>query len=142
MKKYNWSLGKCLEFIQNKKQDVDIPNFFLEQLYNFNIRLDKNYKGKKKDNWIDDNNFVDLDERLMRNTYVNGLPSNKNVKSEIRNKKKIKVGWADNNPSPFFKESSINCTILFAISSFESNKFCFGFSLQFNVKYFIPIDSN
>ena len=98
MKKYNWSLRKCIEFIQSKKQDVDIPKFFLEQLYNFGIRLDKNFKGKKKENWIDDDNYVDLEERLMRNTYVNGLPSDKNVKSDFRNKKKKKVGWADNNP--------------------------------------------
>ena len=92
MKKYNWSLRKCIEFIQSKKHDVDIPKFFLEQLYNFGIRLDKNFKGKKKENWIDDDNYVDLEERLMRNTYVNGLPSDKNVKSDFRNKKK-KKSW-------------------------------------------------
>ena len=97
MKKYNWSLRKCIEFLHSKKQDIDIPNFFLEQLFNFSIRLDKINKGKKKENWNEEDNFFDLDEKLMRNTYVNGLPSDKNVKSENKIKKK-RVGWADNNP--------------------------------------------
>ena len=48
MKKYNWSLRKSIEFLHSKKQDIDIPNFFLEQLFNFSIRLDKINKGKKK----------------------------------------------------------------------------------------------
>ena len=98
MRKYNWSLRKCIDFLESKKQDVDIPKFFLEQLYNFGVRLEKYNLGKKKDNWNDDDNYVDSDEKLMRNTYVNGLPSNKNVKSENGKKKKKKVGWADNNP--------------------------------------------
>ena len=98
MRKYNWSLRKCIDFLESKKQDVDIPKFFLEQLYNFGVRLEKYNLGKKKDNWNDDDNYVDSDEKLMRNTYVNGLPSNKNVKSESGKKKKKKVGWADNNP--------------------------------------------
>ncbi len=98
MRKYNWSLRKCIDFLESKKQDVDIPKFFLEQLYNFGIRLEKYNQGKKKDNWNDDDNYVDSDEKLMRNTYVNGLPSNKNVPSESGKKKKKKVGWADNNP--------------------------------------------
>ena len=98
MRKYNWSLRKCIDFLESKKQDVDIPKFFLEKLYNFGIRLEKYNQGKKKDNWNDDDNYVDSDEKLMRNTYVNGLPSNKNVKSESGKKKKKKVGWADNNP--------------------------------------------
>ncbi len=97
MKKYNWSLRKSIEFLHSKKQDIDIPNFFLEQLFNFSIRLDKINKGIKKENWNDEDNFFDLDEKIMRNTYVNGLPSDKNVKSENKIKKK-KVGWADNNP--------------------------------------------
>ena len=98
MRKYNWSLRKCIDFLESKKQDVDIPKFFLEQLYNFGVRLEKYNLGKKKDNWNDDDNYVDSDEKLMRNTYVNGLPSNKNVPSESGKKKKKKVGWADNNP--------------------------------------------
>ena len=97
MRKYNWSLGKCIQFLQSKKHDVDIPKFFLDQLYNFGIRLEKINQGKKKENWNDDDNYVDFDERLMRNTFVNGLPSNKNVKSENNNKRKKRVGWADNN---------------------------------------------
>ena len=32
MKKYKWPLNKCLEFLINKKQDIDIPNYFMDQL--------------------------------------------------------------------------------------------------------------
>ena len=87
MKKYKWPLNKCLEFLINKKQDIDIPNFFLEQLFNFSIRLDKINKGKKKENWNEEDNFFDLDEKIMRNTYVNGLPIKIKNNSSKKNKK-------------------------------------------------------
>ena len=39
MKKYKWSLNKSLQFLKSKKQDVDIPIYFFEQLKQFENRL-------------------------------------------------------------------------------------------------------
>ena len=38
MKKYKWSLNKSMEYLKSKKQDVDIPIYFFEQLKNFENR--------------------------------------------------------------------------------------------------------
>ena len=45
MKKYKWPLNKCLEFLINKKQDIDIPNYFMDQLKNFEGRMIKRGEG-------------------------------------------------------------------------------------------------
>ena len=39
MKKYKWSLKKSMEYLKSKKQDVDIPSYFLSQLIKFESRL-------------------------------------------------------------------------------------------------------
>ena len=101
MRKYNWSYLKCLQFLQSKKQDIDIPEYFIIQLNEFEMRLNKNNNNqiKKSCDWIDDN-IQDPEEKLMRNTYINGLPSKKinNNNNNIKKNKKRNVGWADNNP--------------------------------------------
>ena len=101
MRKYNWTYLKCLQFLQSKKQDIDIPEYFRTQLNDFEMRLNKNNNNqiKKSCDWIDDN-IQDPDEKLMRNTYINGLPSKKinNNNNNVKKSKKRNVGWADNNP--------------------------------------------
>ena len=101
MRKYNWSYLKCLQFLQSKKQDIDIPEYFIVQLNEFEMRLNKNNNNqiKKSCDWIDDN-IQDPEEKLMRNTYINGLPSKKiiNNNNHVKKSKKRNVGWADNNP--------------------------------------------
>ena len=72
MKKYNWCLNKCIQFLNSKKQDVNIPQYFIEQLSNFEIRLSKHLKNKST-SWIDVSN-KNGDEIILRNTYINGLP--------------------------------------------------------------------
>ena len=72
MKKYNWSLNKCIQFLNSKKQDVNIPQYFIEQLFNYELRLSKQIKNKST-NWIELSNKTG-DEIILRNTYINGLP--------------------------------------------------------------------
>jgi len=57
MRKYNWTYLKCLQFLQSKKQDIDIPEYFRIQLNDFEMRLNKNNNNqiKKSCDWIDDN---------------------------------------------------------------------------------------
>ena len=93
IKKYNWTVNKCLDFLQSKKKDVNIPNYFLEQLYQFELRCNKNKISS--DNWID-NSFKDKDEEVMKNTYVNGYVAARKIE-DVGNKKKNnkKIGWGD-----------------------------------------------
>lgn len=107
MKKYNWALIKCLDFLSSKKQDVDIPKYFLAQLTLFETRLgiNRNPQNNNKNYTWDDTQIKDDEEMLMRNTYINGLniidiEKASNIKKSLLNpnKKKnirVKVGWAD-----------------------------------------------
>ena len=74
MKKYNWCLNKCIQYITSKKQDINIPQYFIEQLFNYEIRLSKQIKYKSV-NWTDFSN-KNGDEIILRNTYINGLSMN------------------------------------------------------------------
>ena len=48
MRKYNWTYLKCLQFLQSKKQDIDIPEYFRIQLNDFEMRLNKNNNNQIK----------------------------------------------------------------------------------------------
>lgn len=39
MKKYNWSLNKCLEFINSKKEGLEIRNNYLSQMQELEKRM-------------------------------------------------------------------------------------------------------
>ena len=72
MKKYNWTLKKSLEFLSSKKKDIIIPKYFMNQLSQFEKRLLAKV-GKQTSSWNDEG-IVKEEEKIMRNTYVNGLP--------------------------------------------------------------------
>ena len=97
MKKYKWSLKKSMEYLKSKKQDVDIPPFFLSQLIKFESRLIQKGELSKDIPWSFEN-IKDPDEKLLRNTYMNGLNKNKINRSNLNeNKGKIRhIMWADN----------------------------------------------
>ena len=99
IKKYNWTIQKCIDLLFSKKNDVFIPQYFLKQLSDFENRISEISTIKKSFNWSDEQNKEDIDEFVMRNTYVNGLPIKiKNNSSKKNKKKNLKVGWGDNNP--------------------------------------------
>ena len=96
MKKYKWSLKKSMEYLKSKKQDVDIPSYFLSQLIKFEARLFHRGELTKDTPW----SFEDLkdpEEKLLRNTYINGLNKNKINRSNLNeNKGKIRhIKWVD-----------------------------------------------
>lgn len=103
VKKFRWSLKKCLDFLSSKKQDINIPNYFLSQLNAFEARLCKIGQGPKTSNWTEIStgnlNDIDNEELLIRNTYLNSLISN-SVNEIIsysykENKFNKKVNWND-----------------------------------------------
>ena len=101
MSKYNWTLKNCLEYVRKKKHDVDINNFYMNQLEIYEKDLiNKNNFFNSPSNWNSDN-IKDRDELVMRNTYMNEVNKNKNLnenKSDNNNQYKIlrKVEWGDN----------------------------------------------
>ena len=103
MKKYNWCVKKCIDFLISKKINLYIPNYFLSQLNEFEIRINKFSKIKKSINWNEEQNNRDFDESIMRNTYINTFPikkninNNTNIKTENENKKKLGIIWKDKN---------------------------------------------
>ena len=98
MKKYKWNLNKCMDFLRSKKQDVDIPKYFLNQIILFENRLTKKGEGIKSIPWTEEN-LPDPEEKLLRNTYVNSLPTNASMipKEMINTKERKHIAWADSN---------------------------------------------
>ena len=104
MKKYYWSVNKSIEFLKSKKEDIEIEPYFIQQLLSYEIRLSK-ITHIKTTNW-NEITFKDNDEKLLRNTYVNGLPVKQinsleineinNIIKEDKKKKNIThINWAD-----------------------------------------------
>lgn len=77
IRKYRWTLKKSMEFLSSKKNDIDIPSYFINQITNFETRLTKYGYGPKSANWNDVGtgllNDIDNEEVLIRNTYLNGI---------------------------------------------------------------------
>ena len=96
MKKYKWSLKKSMEYLKSKKQDVEIPSYFLSQLIKFETRLFQRGELTKDIPWSS-GNLKDPEEKLLRNTYINGLNKNKINRSNLNeNKGKMNhIKWAD-----------------------------------------------
>ena len=101
MKKYNWGVEKCIQFIKSKKEDIEIEPYFIQQLKEYEKRL-----NIKPNTWNEISN-KDNDENLLRNTYVNGLPvkqmnlmginnNNKNIES-VNKKKNVHINWAESD---------------------------------------------
>ena len=102
MKKYKWSLNKSLDYLKSKKNDVDIVPYFYAQLVKFEERLRKRGELNSDIPWPSTFLLKDKDEKLICNTYMNGLPSEKdNLKNEnfCNNNEIIRhIIWNDENP--------------------------------------------
>ena len=117
IKKYNWTVNKCIDYIKSKTDDVLIPNYFMKQLIEFEKRNNKITNIKKSINWSEEENNRDKDENIMRNTYINTLSlkerdnlNNNNInnnkdkiieetKNKNKNKNKKKIKWKDKIPN-------------------------------------------
>ena len=114
MKKYKWPLNKSLEFLRNKKYDVDIPNYFMEQLKNFEGRMIKRGENIIFIPWSQEN-LNSSDEKLMRNTFVNGLKNNVGnaVIVPFEMKKKKHISWADFGKKSNLEIVNLNLDLFF-----------------------------
>jgi hypothetical protein len=91
-----------MEFINNKKYDIDIQKHFLNQLFLFEARLGKTGLGAKSGTFSEISNENDHEEILLRNTYLNGLENKLNnrpytANSEFKSESIRRILWADKN---------------------------------------------
>ena len=103
MKKYSWSVDKCIQYIKSKKDDIEIEPYFIEQLKEYEKKL-----NIKTNTWKEISN-KDNDENLLRNTYVNGLPvkqldslgidriDNNKDNEKVNKKKNVHINWAESD---------------------------------------------
>lgn len=88
--------------MNNKKIDMEIQKHFLNQLFLFETRLNKNGLGPKTSTFSEITNENDSEEVLLRNTYLNGLENKVPIRpytsdAKISSIKSKKINWADKN---------------------------------------------
>ena len=105
MKKYRWSLKKSMEYLKSKKQDVDIPPFFLSQLIKFESRLIQRGELTKDIPWSFEN-LKDPEEKLLRNTYMNGINViNRQNINDTNPNQQIPISIVNLDKDLFFKQN-------------------------------------
>ena len=74
MRKYRWSLLKTLEFLNSRRPDLEIRATFIKQLSDYENRLKLRNLGPNTSKWddiSDENKFLESDELMLRNTFLN-----------------------------------------------------------------------
>ena len=74
MRRYRWSMLKTLEFLNSRRQDLEMRPSFLKQLQIFENKLFKRGLGPKTQKWneiSEQNEPIENDELILRNTYLN-----------------------------------------------------------------------
>ena len=101
MKKYKWSLNKSMDYLKSKKNDVDIVPYFYIQLVKFEERLKKRGELNNDIPWPSTYLLKDKEEKLICNTYMNGLPLEKDTLNNNKSNNEIirHIIWNDENPS-------------------------------------------
>ena len=100
MKKFFWSVKKCVEFLNIKVKNGKIAKYFLTQLENY----EKQIKFKMSNEWYNTNNIKSDEEKIIRNTYLNSVLNGNNkykdlTKFSYKNKYNFKhhVSWGTIN---------------------------------------------
>ena len=75
MRKFRWGLMKTLEFLNSRRQDLDMKASFLHQLQQYETKLINRGLGPQSHRWneLSDKTtyHLDNDEMILRNTYLN-----------------------------------------------------------------------
>ena len=88
MKKFFWSVKKCVEFLNIKIKNGKIAKYFLQQLESY----EKLLKRKMSNDWYNTNNIQSDEEMIIRNSYLNSV-LNENNKNNDMNKFKYKIKY-------------------------------------------------
>lgn len=107
MKKYSWSLSKCLEFVNLKKEGLEIRNNYLAQMQELEKRMLA--EGKLSSSWNEIKNEEDL---ILANTYYNSKRNeNKAVSMPAKKQNTRKVAWNEKlimKPAPQSTSQGMN----------------------------------
>ena len=103
MRKYRWSLLKTLEFLNSRRPDLEIRVTFIQQLSDYENRLKFRGLGVQTKKWSElaqENNFLESEELLLRNTFVNSRTGaenvlNANLRPLYQSGKPTRLKWVD-----------------------------------------------
>ncbi|CAD8054754.1 unnamed protein product [Paramecium sonneborni] len=96
MKKYRWTLYKTLQYMHNRRPDLEIKAHFFNQLQSIENRLQKLGFGAKTFNWDEIYIEGDNDEIILRNTYLNSQTQGvAEFKDNSTKQKEFKLKFAD-----------------------------------------------
>lgn len=73
MKKYKWSLYKSIEYLNNRRPDLEIRASFINQLSKYEKRLYQRFKGIQTENWteLSSRPGLESEELIITNTFLN-----------------------------------------------------------------------
>ena len=74
MRKYRWSMLKTLEFLNSRRQELEMRPSFLKQLQSYENKLFKRGLGPKTQKWTEISEASEPtsnEELILRNTYLN-----------------------------------------------------------------------
>lgn len=92
MNKFKWSLTKSLEFLNSRKPDCKIKPNFLFQLVKLENQLSKICGFSLTKTW---ELTEDLQEVVLRNTFLNSKPGEFVKQENTKGRKKRKIKWID-----------------------------------------------
>jgi hypothetical protein len=113
MRKYKWTLLKTLEFLNSRRPDLEMRTTFIQQLTDHEQRLAARGMGAQSSKWVEiapSNKFLESEELLLRNTYVNAQPMEQQItqfrsvsgyrppsqtQSKLKSKHKPRLKWVD-----------------------------------------------
>ena len=90
MKKYSWSLSKCLEFVNAKKEGLELRNNYLIQMQELEKRMLA--EGKLSSSWNEIKNEEDL---ILANTFYNSKKPDSRPQAPLRKTPKKRLTWND-----------------------------------------------
>lgn len=92
MNRFKWSLTKSLEFLNSRKPDCKIKPNFLFQLVKLENQFSKICGFSLAKTW---ELTEDLEEVVLRNTFLNSKPGEFVKQDNAKRKKKRKIRWID-----------------------------------------------
>lgn len=100
--KYKWSLYKSIEFLNNRRPDLEIRASFIQQLSRYERRLQDSLKGCQTENWTELASVPNLEneELIITNTFLNSqIRPFVNDALLIKDKEQLqpKIKWIDND---------------------------------------------
>lgn len=95
--RFRWTLYKTLQFLHNRRPDLEIRANFFNQLLALESRLSSLGMAPKTYNWdeIDEEGLFREEEVILRNTYLNGQQKGIGDFKDVPKNCSLKIKWLD-----------------------------------------------